>query len=270
MRLVTADPMETTIESADGTPLAASVSGDGPPIVLVHGSVDDRSAWTFVLPLLAEHHCVWTYDRRGRGASGDSTEHSLGREVEDVLAVVEAAGSGAHLVGHSFGAVCAVEAARTADNLASLALYEPPLHTDRVQNSIARVLRLIDAGQPDAALPVFLVGVAGLSDDEVALAQAVPHVWQRLVDAAAATLEREAAVLQALRWDPDRYRTIRTPVLFITGALTNVPTYLTHDDVVATLPHAAHATISGQGHLAAIGDPSAFAGTVLRFITTHT
>jgi pimeloyl-ACP methyl ester carboxylesterase len=66
-------------------------------------------------------------DRRGRGGSGDSTEYAIEREFEDVATVVNALDAPILLFGHSFGAVCALEAAMRTDKLAGLVLYEAPV-----------------------------------------------------------------------------------------------------------------------------------------------
>lgn len=118
---------DETIVSADGTKLSALVTGSGPPLVLVHGSASSKETWAFVQPYLAREHTVWAYDRRGRGQSeGGDEGYGLEAEGEDVRAVLDAAGPGAHLLAHSFGAVCALEAVAGGVDLASLTLYEPP------------------------------------------------------------------------------------------------------------------------------------------------
>src|SRR5262245_50334953 len=105
----------TTVTSADGTKLAVRRSGQGSPIVLVHGTNGDLDTFALVEGLLAERHSVWVYSRRGRGGSGDGPDYSLQREVDDVLAVVAAAGGNAHLLGHSGGALyCLFAATETA------------------------------------------------------------------------------------------------------------------------------------------------------------
>jgi len=86
-------------------------TGGGPPLVLVHGTTADHTRWNPVLPELEKHFTVYAMDRRGRGKSGDNDHYTLEREFEDVVAVVEAAGSDVNLLGHSFGALCAMDAA---------------------------------------------------------------------------------------------------------------------------------------------------------------
>ena len=77
-----------TVASADGTPIAVWRSGNGPPLVLVHGTAADHSRWAPVLPALAARFTVLAVDRRGRGASGDARDYALEREAEDVAAVI--------------------------------------------------------------------------------------------------------------------------------------------------------------------------------------
>src|SRR5512132_2573245 len=119
---------DTTVTSADGTTLALRRSGQGSPIVLVHGANGDLDTFALIEGLLAERHSVWVYSRRGRGGSSDGSDYTLGREVEDVLAVLDAAGRNAHLLGHSGGALYCLFAAAEAASLRSLVLYEPPFN----------------------------------------------------------------------------------------------------------------------------------------------
>src|SRR5690606_29299175 len=114
-----------TVVSSDNTPIAYEVTGEGPPLALVHGTTADHTRWSNVLPELAARHTVFAMDRRGRGESGDSEHYELAREFDDVAAVVSAAGPGASLLGHSYGALCAMEAALRTSNLRKLILYEP-------------------------------------------------------------------------------------------------------------------------------------------------
>jgi pimeloyl-ACP methyl ester carboxylesterase len=99
------------VTSRDGTGIACWASGEGPPLVMVHGATADHSRWQPLLPHLEPHARVCAMDRRGRGASGDGPEYHLAREWEDVAAVVDAVagstGSAVDLYGHSFGGLCA-------------------------------------------------------------------------------------------------------------------------------------------------------------------
>ena len=122
---MSADP--TAVVSQDGTPIAVSQSGEGPPLVLIHGAAADHNRWAPVLPGLEERFTVFAIDRRGRGRSGDASDYALEREYDDVVAVVESAGDGASVLGHSYWGICAVEAALLTDRIRKLVLYEPPM-----------------------------------------------------------------------------------------------------------------------------------------------
>jgi len=257
---------EVEVVAGDGTVLSARVTGSGPPMVLVHGTSADKETWGLVEPTFAKRYTVWSYDRRGRGRSGNGTDYDFGVEVDDVRAVVAAAGTDTHLVGHSFGACCALEAAALGCPLASLVLYEAPFHEGRRAEQIQRALDCLDAGDHEAALLVFLPEVVGVSEDEVTMLRGLPEVWARIV-AAAPTIGREMTALAKLGWDPTRYGAIDVPTLYITGGLTSSPVYLSRDELLAGVPHASHTVLSEQRHLANGTAPTAFAEAVIKFTT---
>jgi len=80
-----------------------------------------------VLPALEERFTVYAVDRRGRGESGDSDEYAIEREFEDVVSVVDSIREPVNLLGHSYGALCSLEAALLTSNIRKLVLYEPPI-----------------------------------------------------------------------------------------------------------------------------------------------
>lgn len=257
------------VSSADGATLAAEVLGSGSPLVLVHGTAIGRSAWLRLPELLGRRHTVWSYDRRGRGDSADAPDYAFEREIDDVRAVLAAVGEPAHLVGHSFGAVCAMEAAVAGAALRSLVLYEPPVHVARGSAAgVRRVAAQLDAGDADSAVATFLVEVAGMTPAELEGLRAMPDAWNATVEHAP-TIRREIEALARLAWDPVRFASLNVPTLHIAGELTDGPAYPTHDDIAAALPHASHVTIAGQGHVAFAEDPESFAEIVLGFTAQH-
>lgn len=158
------------VVSEDGTPIAVWRSGDGPPLGLIHGAAADHSRWAPVLPALEEHFAVFAVDRRGRGRSGDTTDYALEREYEDVVAVVESAGEGASVLGHSYGGICALEAALLTDGIRKLVLYEPPMGFLRSPPHVVdRLQTLLEEGRRDELLGYFMQEVAGLPPDQVEL-----------------------------------------------------------------------------------------------------
>ena len=132
--------MELT-NSRDGTQISVRMSGSGPPLLLVHGTTADHTRWDGVSPRLEEHFTVYSMDRRGRGQSTDEGEYDILREAEDVAAVVDSIPDPVSIVGHSYGAVCSLEASTLTSNVRSMVLYEP---------TIPRELPCIHPGCPTA------------------------------------------------------------------------------------------------------------------------
>src|ERR671913_1467382 len=97
---------QTGTVAAGSTQVAYSRGGEGPPLVLVHGTAADHSRWAPVLPAFEQHFSICAVDRRGRGGSGDSEDYALEREFEDIAAVVDSIGEPVFLLGHSYGALC--------------------------------------------------------------------------------------------------------------------------------------------------------------------
>jgi pimeloyl-ACP methyl ester carboxylesterase len=112
---------QESVTSKDGTPIAYWQSGQVPPLVLVHGTAADHGRWAPVLPAFEERSTVCAVDRRGRGGSGDPEEvYVIEREFEDISAVVDSLGEPTILLGHSYGALCALEAALLTTNVRKL------------------------------------------------------------------------------------------------------------------------------------------------------
>src|SRR6201999_583823 len=104
--------------------------GEGAPIILVSAAFQDRLADVPLAQVLAPHFTVFTYDRRGRGDSGDTAPYAVDREIEDLEALIIEAGGSASVFGYSSGAVLALKAAARGIAVTKLALYEPPLIID--------------------------------------------------------------------------------------------------------------------------------------------
>ncbi|GAA3205652.1 hypothetical protein GCM10020256_01140 [Streptomyces thermocoprophilus] len=99
------------VVSRDGTTIAYEKAGDGPPIVLLNGSFRDHTIFDALVPELTPYCTTYVYDRRGRGESGDAPAYEVAREIEDLEAVIEAAGGSAVVFAGSSGANLAIEAA---------------------------------------------------------------------------------------------------------------------------------------------------------------
>src|SRR5260370_3543008 len=116
--------------SKDGTPIAFDQSGEGPPIILVVGAFTTSSTGAPLAAQLSKHFTVFNYDRRGRGASGDTVPYAIEREIEDIDALITEAGESAFVFGYSSGAILALMAAARGLPITELAVDDPPFLVD--------------------------------------------------------------------------------------------------------------------------------------------
>lgn len=240
------------VRSADGTPIALWRTGRGPSLVAVHGGAGDHASFGAVAELLAPDFTVYAMDRRGRGASGDAPSYALEREVEDVLAAVQAVDGPAYLYGHSFGGTCAWLAALRLPRLAGLALYEGGLRSasspSYSEEFIGDLERLVREGRPEDALVTFLKAPGIVTDTEIATMRASPS-WPGRV-AIAPTIARELRATNTHVTTADDCARVATRVLLIAGSET-LPAR--RDPFLAFapfLPNARVIDLAGQGHAA--------------------
>ncbi|TQM34187.1 alpha/beta fold hydrolase [Microbacterium kyungheense] len=160
-----------TTNSADGTPIAYEVFGDGPAVVVVNGALSQASDATGLAQALADAGFRGVaYDRRARGSSGDARGSTPEREAEDLAAVIEAVGGATAVLGHSSGAVLALYAAASGVDTGALFLSEPPLRfgVDEPAADLAeRLQRFVDEGRPDDAIVTFQLEGVGLPEQMV-------------------------------------------------------------------------------------------------------
>ncbi len=259
--------METVV-SADGTPIAYERTGSGPPLVLVHGAGLDYNFWDLsdVRSALAEHYTVYAFDRRGRGGSGDAGEYDLGGEIEDVAAVVESIDEPVTLLGHSYGALIALEAALRTHNLHGLVLYEPSFTPEEgapeVEQLLGAIQPLLADGEKEQALITDLTAV-GMPEASIEELRSSPS-WQALVDAAD-TLPREFERLIEYEFDADRFRGMTTPTLLFTGGESPPGLIDVTETVDETLPDSRSVRIDGEAHFGLISKADHFVEEVLAF-----
>src|SRR5690349_1605140 len=168
--------------SKDGTTIAYDRLGTGPAVVLVSGGSVDRSSNAGLADQLATGYTVFNYDRRGRGPSGDTQPYAIQREIEDIDAVIEAAGGKAHLYGSSSGAALALLAAAAGSPVDKLALWEPPYIVDesrpKPDPNTAQIYRdLVAQDRRGDAVEYFMAKVVGMPEEFVASASSQPW-WQ--------------------------------------------------------------------------------------------
>ena len=246
--------------SADGTQIGFRTTGEGEPIVFVHGVATTGADWLFIRAHLRARHTLVMMDRRGRGNSGDAADYSMEREAEDVLAVLEAVDARL-LVGHSYGALCSILAAQRTDQLERLVLYEPPVAVQ--PQWLEGVDELVERGDQDLALETFLRS-AGTSDEQLAAIRSSP-AWPVLLQAVP-PLPRELRACTG--WRAPR-GTIDIPTLFLLGAETTSPAYLDGlDDTLAVFSDLTRETIAGQMHVAHVFDAERFAERIASFFSS--
>ena len=253
--------------SGDGTPIAYWRSGSGPGLVLVHGTTADHSRWETVLPLLEPHVTVYAIDRRGRGGSGDATDYSIEDEFGDVAAVVDAIGEPVDLLGHSYGALCALEASMRTAGVRRLVLYEPPLGPVAPREFVNRLATLHAQGQREETVTAVLEFI-GMPPEQIELVKSLPS-WPNRV-AAAHTVVREFQAEEAYVFQPERFAALTVPTLLLVGTDSPPEILAAHDAVSAAVPDAGVVTLSGQGHVAMLTAPDLFAREVLRFLHAST
>jgi pimeloyl-ACP methyl ester carboxylesterase len=199
-------------------------TGDGPPLLLVHGAAADHTTFRVVGPMLSERYTVHAVDRRGRGASGDTPPYAIDREFEDVAAVAEAIAAATSeavvVIGHSYGGRCALGAALLSASISKVVSYEgapTPPGVSYGDSALADELAALDeAGRAADVLETFLRRVVGMDDAAIAAYQADP-VWPLRV-AAAHTLPRELrAEGRSAEAGLEALGAVQQPVLQIVG-----------------------------------------------------
>lgn len=191
------------LTSKDGTAIAHARSGRGPPLVVVHGTAADHTRWAPILAPLEQRFTVNAVDRRGRGASGDSADYSIEREFDDVATLVDSIGEPVVLLGHSYGAICSLEAALRTNRVRKLVLYEPPIPAGLpiyAPGAIERLQAILDTGDKAAVVTTFFAETVRMPGDELKMLQSLPN-WPTRV-AAAHTIPREMRAGDAYRFDP--------------------------------------------------------------------
>ena len=212
--------METT-KSADGTVIAYDRTGDGPPLIVAVGAFCDRRS--FVPPEgLTGRFTVYTYDRRGRGDSGDTQPYSADREVEDLAAVASAAVSGSgspvFAFGHSSGGALVLRAAAQGVPLTAVASYEAPYvipgSREVAQDPADRIREMVAAGRRGDAVRYWMTSVVRAPAAVVTMMEGSP-AWPGL-EALTHTLPYDIA-LTGDQGVPASLSAIAVPVLVLGG-----------------------------------------------------
>jgi pimeloyl-ACP methyl ester carboxylesterase len=257
-----------SVTSNDGTPIAYWLSGEGPPLVLIHGTAADHGRWSPVLPAFEQRFTVCAVDRRGRGGSGDSDAYAIEREFEDVAAVADFPAEPVVLVGHSYGALLALEAALITRNVRMLVLYDPGIEVAGEEiyphEVIERLDALLEAGDRDGVVATTMREVAGLPPETVEYMRSLP-VWQARVEAAH-TIPRELRAVKAYRLDPERFEDVRVPTLALSGGDSPAALRKAGEAVEEALADSRLVVMEGQGHAAMDTGTDLFTTEVIGFV----
>jgi pimeloyl-ACP methyl ester carboxylesterase len=245
------------VRSHDGTAIAFDRAGDGQPVILVDGALCHRTFGPSapLAALLAKDFTVFTYDRRGRGDSGNSAEYSAEREIEDIDALVAQAGGSAFLYGHSSGAALALEAANHGVPVKRLALYEAPFVVDGTKppmpnDYLPRLEASVAANRPGDAVKMFMK-LVGVPAPFVFMMRLMPS-WSKLV-AVAPTLPYDIGlVAEYHKGKPlpaGRWTGVKVPTLVADGGKS--PAWMRNGmkALASVLPNATYRTVEGQTHM---------------------
>jgi pimeloyl-ACP methyl ester carboxylesterase len=242
--------VETT-KSADGTVIAYDRAGEGPPLIVALGAFCDRK--TFVPPdSLASRFTVYTYDRRGRGDSGDTQPYSPERENADLAAEAGVAGAGepVFVFGHSSGAALALRAAAAGGPFAAVVAYEAPFEIpgtrERADNPGPRIREMVEAGRPGDAVRFWMIDVVQAPPQVLTMMEGSP-TWAGL-EGLAHTLPYDIALTGDEGVPVDVLSRVTVPVLVLGGA--NSPDWFqrTVRETTAAIPGGRLVTLQGQDH----------------------
>lgn len=247
----------STVTSVDGTPIAFTRVGQGPAVILVDGALCHREFGPMgkVAEELRDSFTVYTYDRRGRGRSGDASAYDPAREIEDLAALIEEAGGRAHVCGVSSGAALALEAARRGLPIDRLALYEAPFIVDDSRapvpgDYVAKQQQAIAAGKPGDAVGRFM-RIVGVPAVMVAVMRFMP-VWSKLKKVAH-TLPYDASFVDEFQkgkpLPAGRWATLSVPTAVIDGGKSPAWMRNANAAVAAAIPGSTYRTLPGQTHM---------------------
>ena len=263
------------VTSADGTTIGFTKAGQGPPLILVDGALSCRSHGPAekLATQLTGTFTVYSYDRRGRGESGDTAPYAVEREIEDLAALIAVAGGPVFVYGMSAGAALSLEAAKSIPAIAKLAVYEPPFIVDDSRPALTDDLvdqlnNLIAEGRRSEAVRLFL-GFGGVPGFVTSI-MSITSVWTKL-KAMAPTISYEITLLRdhqrGTPLDPAEWSHVKVQTLVAAGGKS--PEWMTNAarQLASVLPAAQHHTLPGQTHEV---KPQVMAPILTKFFTTNT
>jgi pimeloyl-ACP methyl ester carboxylesterase len=219
-------------------------------VILVSGGSVDRWSNAGLAEVLASDFTVFNYDRRGRGPSGDTPPYAVEREIEDIDAVVKAAGGSAGLYGSSSGAALALEAAASGLPITKLALWEPPYILDEnarpPADQIEQYNTMLAEGRRGDAAEYFMAKVVRMPAEFVAVARSQP--WWPAQEALAHTLPYDATVMGDYSLPEAKAARVTAPTLVLDGGASFGFMGATAEALAKALPKGQRKTLEGQEH----------------------
>jgi pimeloyl-ACP methyl ester carboxylesterase len=238
-----------TVTSRDGTVIAYERTGQGPALILIDAAGHYRGFTSFagLIGLLAGTFTVYHYDRRGRGRSTDTQPYAVGREVDDLAALIAEAGGSACVYAFSSGGLLALHAAMAGLPIPRMALLEPPI--ERAEDRSAQRLftteltNLLAAGQPEGAVEFYLTGIG--VPDEIVTSMRGSVSWSAM-ESVAPTLVYDSLISEATSFEILASVTVPTLVLDSVGSSNDLIGMAS--TVAGALPMGLHRSLAGEWH----------------------
>ncbi len=258
------------IHARDGIVIACRSSGQGPHLLLVHGTGTPGGCWRPVRSGLETYFTVHAMDRRGHGQSDDAPAYTIEQEYDDIACCIEAFSTQpVDVVAHSYGAICALGAAQNGARIRRLVLYEPPISSHGSSycppDVIPAMRTAIAHSDLVHAMTSFFTGVHGITLDNVARMHRVA-AWREQCALAPLVL-RELEAVGCFNFAQNDYAGWRIPTLLLLGGDSPPQYHMTAELLHATLPDSRIEILPGQTHNAINAAPKLFTSAVLRFLS---
>ena len=254
------------VRSKDGTLIAYESSGSGPALLLIHGGGSHPERWRPIGERFEPSFSVYRMARRGVAGSGESIDWSPERQGEDVAAVVDAIGGPVNVLGHSYGAMCAIEGACLTKSIARLILYEPPFKLPLPPPAFFDKLgAMLAAGDRDGVNVAFNREIARMPEHEIELQKTKPGYAAKLESIHTVIFELQA--VQLYKFNAAKMGKVTIPVMLLLGG--DSPPFFRESAELAhaALPNSRIVVLPGQQHIAMDTAPDLFVREVTSFLT---
>lgn len=238
--------------AADGTGVRAFDEGAGPVVLVIHPGLDDGRSWGKVAAYLSPRFRVVRIVRRHYRLDLPAADgYSMSREVEDVQALAQAIGEPMVVVGHSSGAVVALEAlVASPGTFAGAVLFEPPVATGPPDpagsEAVALANAALAAGKPGKAAQIFIRDIVGMPAFSAWTLRPIVNLSPRL----RAMIPRQITDLDGVGQRLDAYAQIATTVVLLGGERSPAHLGKSLDALAAVMPHTKRVTLAGRDHFA--------------------